>query len=150
MPVLAVYNQTFTTSESSVFTWSFQFARIMKTKQSSRFVIKVNFVSNATTSIVPAIALNQLVQYISSPELCANANNYILTPTGIVINNKVALNSGLSHPLIFVCNQFPLNPVVINSEFTTTQLPPTSGTQVFTIGFTIYEIDGDIPDEVIY
>lgn len=149
MPVLAVYQQTFTAATLATYAWSFQLRRVMKTKQSSRFVVKINTITVSQASIAPAVSNNQLLVYMSSPELCANADTQTLTPTGTVINNKIPISYSAQPYLNFVCNDYPVNPILFNAEFTSTQLAPTAGNIVFTVSFRIFEIDGDIPDALI-
>jgi hypothetical protein len=149
MPVLAVYQQCFGATELTTYAWTFQFRRVFKTTPNSRFVIKLNYHSSSANALSPATSNNQNLIYLYSPELCANASNTLRTPTGIVTNNKIALQSTFTPQTIFVCNEFPLSPIQLNAEYTSTQLAPTGGTINYTLMFTIYEIDGDIPETVI-
>lgn len=150
MPILAVYQQSFTAATLATYTWSFQLRRVMKTKQSSRFVIKINNINSTASSIVPATSNNQLILYMSNPELCGGVNSQAQTPTGIVNFNKSPMGIYTSVPqAVFVCNEFPVNPIVFNAEYSSTQAAPTGGNIAFTTIFTIIEFDGDIPDSVI-
>jgi hypothetical protein len=149
MPVLAVYQQSFQASETATYAWSFQMRRVLKTKQSSRFVVKMNQFTGAAFSLLPAGSNNQLILYMTSPELCSGTDTQIRTPTGVVNTNKYPI-AGTASTNVFVCNEYPVNPIIFNYEFTSNQAAPTSGTLAFTVLFTIYEIDGDIPDNVIF
>lgn len=148
MAILAIYNQTFTASQTATFQWTFQFLRRMRTRPNSRFIFKLNTQFNSQTSIVPAIALNQLNIYMSNPELCARADNQLLAPAPLLsaVNNETVASAASQ---IFICNDFPVTPVVFTARYTSTLLPPTSGTIAWISIWTIYEFDGDIPDNVI-
>jgi len=66
--------------------------------------------------------------------------------TYIGSNLNAANNNNLA---VFVCNEFPTNPILINAEFSGTQAAP-SGNFFFSLGLTIYEIDyGDIPSDIL-
>jgi len=149
MPVLAVYQESFQTSEVATYAWSFQMRRVLKTKQSSRFVVKMNQLFASTFSLLPASSNNQMILYMTSPELCSGTDTQIRTPTGVVNTNKYPI-AGTASTNVFVCNEYPVNPILFNYEYTSNQSAPTSGSYAFTVSFTIYEIDGDIPDNVIF
>ena len=149
MPILAVYNQTFTTSQLATYQWTFRLQPRMKTKPNSRFIIRLNSFIGTQTGIVPAISNNQLNIYISNTELCAGAAHQLLAPSplGTVTNNEL-MSAGTNQ--VFICNEFPLSPIVFTARYTSTLLSPTAvGSWVFNTIFTIYEFDGDIPDTVL-
>jgi len=148
MPILAVYNQTFTTSQLATFQWTFHFQPRMKTKPNSRFLIKANQIAATTSSITPAISNNQLNLFMSNTEMCGRNENIILAPSPLGEVRQNELNATNSNQY-FICNEFPLSPIVFATKFTSTLLTPTAGNYLWSAIFTIYEFDGDIPDTVI-
>lgn len=155
MGVLATYQQTYgSTTGGATYSWSIPVRRVLKTKQSSRFIIKIaNCQANSTATVTTPIQL-----FLSSPELCAGcygatintAGNTILTnklPIITFISNAAQNQNGLNLTT-FLTNDFPLNPLEFNVEYSGTQLPPDGNFQFF-ITFSIFEIDGDIPLELL-
>jgi hypothetical protein len=48
----------------------------------------------------------------------------------------------------FLVNDFPMNPIQFNAEYSGTQLPP-NGDFNWGIQLSIFEIDGDVPLELL-
>jgi hypothetical protein len=153
MPILAVHNQSFASAQATTYNWSWQLNRIMKTSQSSRFAVVVSHFANYATT-APTIT-TPIIFYISSPELCANVGSICQNTAGTQVRtNKFAvgyyvgnttLNTNTNNRAIFICNDFPTNPILLNYEYAGTQGVPNNTIQ-FMLGLTIYEFEGDIPD----
>jgi hypothetical protein len=141
MKVLAVYQQAFTAITATTYSFEWTLPRVIKSKQSSKFLVKISNCQISTSATAPVFL------FMSHPELTGRANTRESGAT--IISNKALLTTFYSasvanakNEVVFMTNEMPLTPIILNTETTSGANPST--TVNFTVQMVIYEIDGDV------
>lgn len=144
-----MYQQAFSANSlASVRDYEWVIPRVMKSKPTNRFLIKLTNIQASTNT-----TNDSSIIYMYHPELTGRSNTQVVTTTS-TINNKCLLtvvystsltsaNINQQNNLLFLVDNIPTTPILLNMESGTAAAP--TGTKImFAVQLIIYEIEGDI------
>ena len=156
MKIVNTFQQSFNSTATLTYNYTWILPRYMKSNLSNRFVVRISNVSIQTTSAAPNLPL---LLYMYHPNFCAGANNEVFTTaTSSYKNNKLLLgvyhtavnNANARNNMVILCDDMPQTPIEINVEAGLTGGVPTAGNVIITVVLSIYEIEGDLDMSSIF